>query len=228
MKTKISISRMGTRGSAALIIIGLLLLAAGIVLFINSTRLPPDAAECKAVITGFVEDEENRVQSKTTVVSFTAEGKRYDGVELGQYQSSWKEGDVIDVLYSRHDPTKIWTRSTEYGGPVFMVLSLPFLGIGIYKIIQFARIKVKKRRSENDSDDDDDDVKLTEETEKKFKRSTVIIPLSAGVPLTLIGIFLFSLELPMIVPIIITVLGSAALIAGIISLINYFKNYYEK
>ena len=199
-----------------------------IVLFINSTRLPPDAAECKAVITGFVEDEQNRVQSKTTVVSFTAEGKRYDGVELGQYQSSWKEGDVIDVLYSRHDPTKIWTRSTEYGGPVFMVLSLPFLGIGIYKIIQFARIKVKKRRSENDSDDDDDDVKLTEETEKKFKRSTVIIPLSAGVPLTLIGICLFSLELPMIVPIIITVLGSAALIAGIISLINYFKNYYEK
>ena len=220
MKSKLSLSRMGMRGSTALIIIGLLILFLGIFITINSDQMTDDCKETSAVIVNFNNEDDEDIEVVTTLVSFTANGKKYENILLRQYQASWQIGDTIDICYNVNDPSQIWTRTMEYSGFLYMILSVPFLLTGIYKVVQFARIKVRNRKSKDDNDyDEENDMDI--ENSEKFKISTVIIPFSTGIPFTVLGIILLILKFNEFISLLITVLGGLAIFAGLIALGNF-------
>ena len=105
-----------------------------------------------------------------------------------------------------------------YRGVMIIFLSVPFLTIGIYKIVQFKRNK-KVRDDESDTD--------TEE-EIKYKRSSFIIPLAAGIPFTIAGLFLRAMENDSILALVIIVMGGSAVIVGVIALLNFVHLKYGK
>lgn len=219
MKSKLSLSRMGMRGSVVLIIIGVFILSLGIIVDFNGRRLPDRAGETKAEITAFITDSDSQIESTSTVVSYTVNGKRYDNVVLKQYQASWEKGDKIDICYNIDKPMHVWTKTMQYSGLMIVIFSMPFLAIGLYKIIQFARIRVKSQKEVYDEYDEENE--MDAENGMKFKISTVIIPFAAGVPFTLLGLILGMLNDNRLISLIITTLGVFAILAGIIALINF-------
>ena len=237
MKSKLSLARMGMRGSLALITIGILILTAGIFATVNSSKLPDNAAEVTAEITAFLTDNQSEIQSTTTLVSYTVDGTKYDNVILRQYQASWKVGDKIDICCSRDDPTHIWTKTMEYSGFLFMLLSAPFLLIGSYKIVQFARVRIRNNRlvledepEGSDDDEYDDEDEMTTEEGFKFRISTIIIPFAAVVPFTILGMILIAVDAAPFISVLVTTLGLLALFAGMIALGNFIrkKSKYKK
>ena len=106
----------------------------------------------------------------------------------------------------------------RYSGAMVIFLSVPFLTIGIYKIVQFKRYK-KIRDDESDTDTDE---------EIKYKRSSFIIPLAAGIPFTILGLFLRAMENDSILALVIIIMGGSAVIVGLISLINFINIKMKK
>ncbi len=215
MKHKLSLERIGMRGSIILIMIGVILLSIGTVVQVASTQFPDRAAVCTATITGFHEAESSEIdiQSPTTLVSYQYQGVDYENVVLRQYEASWKQGDVLKIYVSVEEPTVIWTKTMRYRGAMIIFLSVPFLTIGIYKIVQFKRLK---KIGDNESDTD------TEE-EIKYKRSSFIIPLAAGIPFTIVGLFFRAMENDSVLALVMIIMGGSAVIVGIISLINFIN-----
>ena len=218
MKQKVSIERIGMRGSIILIIIGTILLGIGTAVQIWNASLPEKAVYCTATITGFNIAEASDLQSNTTLVEYVYNGEKFENVTLKQYETSWKKGDTVKIYVSEDDPTVIWTKTMQYRGAMIIFLSVPFLTVGIYKIVQFKRYK-KIRDDETDTD--------TEE-EIKYKRSSFIIPLAAGVPFTVVGIFLRAMENNSILALVIIIMGGSAMIVGLISLLNFINIKIKK
>ena len=98
---KLSIDRIGKRGSIVLLIVGILCLAFGIFLQIRTIDLPPDAIECDAVITAFETGSESQMQTTSTLVSYEVDGKTYTNIPLGQYEGSWRVGDKVRICCSK-------------------------------------------------------------------------------------------------------------------------------
>ncbi len=71
MKQKLSLERIGMRGSIILLIIGMVILSIGTAVQIINARLPDKAAVCTATITGFNEVQASDIQSNTTLVEYT-------------------------------------------------------------------------------------------------------------------------------------------------------------
>ena len=211
MRKKLSIDKIGMRGCIALLILGAFLLVFGTILQIQATKLPDDAVECDATITGFKDaDDPDVPQITTTLVSYKADGKQYNDITLGQYESSWKVGDTIKICFNSQDHTHIWTRTMQYRGLFFIIFSASPLFISIYKILQFRKIK--------GINDDESDIDTT--GEEKFKISSAIIPLIAGLPLIVAGILYFILE-HSIIGIVVVLLGAMNLLTSIFSFIDY-------
>ena len=207
---KLSIDRIGKRGSIVLLIAGILCLAFGIYLQIRTNDLPFNAVEVTAEITAFENAEQSMVQTTSTLVTYTLNGKEYKNIHLGQFEGSWKVGDKITVCCRSDEPEKIWTRTMQYRGIFYIMFSLSFLLVSIYKLLNFRK---NKNRIESDVDDSGED---------KFKISSIIIPLAAGIPLTVNGILYWIME-HSILGMIIVVLGGAAILTGIFSLIDYIS-----
>ena len=202
MKQKLSLERIGMRGSIILIIIGVVILSIGTTVQIINAQFPDKAAVCTATITGFNEMQASDMQSNTTK----------------QYEASWKVGNTLKIYVSIEEPTVIWTKTMRYSGAMVIFLSVPFLTIGIYKIVQFKRYK-KIRDDESDTDTDE---------EIKYKRSSFIIPLAAGIPFTILGLFLRAMENNSIFALVIIIMGGSAVIVGLISLINFINIKMKK
>jgi len=218
MKQKVSIERIGMRGSIILIIIGTILLGVGTTIQIMNASMPDKSVYCTATITGFNIAEASDIQSNTTLVEYVYNGEKFENVTLKQYETSWKKGDTVKIYVSEDDPTVIWTKTMQYRGAMIIFLSVPFLTVGIYKIVQFKRYK-KIRDDETDTD--------TEE-EIKYKRSSFIIPLAAGVPFTVVGMFLRAMENNSILALVIIIMGGSAIIVGLISLLNFINIKIKK
>ena len=218
LKRKISLERIGMRGSIILIIIASILLSIGIIVQVNNAKLPEKAVVCTATITGFNEVEASDIKSTTTLVEYTYNNQKYENITLRQYEGSWKIGDNIKVYVSQEEPTVIWTNAMKYHGAMIIFLSVPFWTIGIYKIVQFKRYK----KIEDDERDTD-----TEE-EIKYKRSSFIIPLAAGIPFTVFGLFLRAMENNSVLALVIIIMGGSAVIVGIISLMNFINLKLKK
>ncbi len=218
MKQKVSLERIGMRGSIILIIIGTILLCVGTTVQILNARLPDKAVYCTATITGFNEAEASDIQSNTTLVEYVYNGQKFENITLKQYEASWKKGDTVKIYVSEDDPTVIWTRTMLYRGAMIIFLSVPFLTVGIYKIVQFKRYS-KIRDDESDTDKDE---------EIKYKRSSFIIPLAAGIPFTILGLFLRAIEKNSVLALVMIIMGGSAVIVGIISLINFINIKMKK
>lgn len=214
MKKKLSIDRIGTRGSIGLLIVGMFCLLFGIFLQIKTNDLPSDAVECSARIVSFQEAAESRIQSPSTLVSYEVSGVPYTQ-SLGQYEASWKIGDTITICCSRNDPTHIWTRTMQYRGIFWILFSFSFLTVSIYKLLQFRKIK-----GVNDDESD-----IDESGEEKFKISSFIIPLVAGVPFVTNGILYWIMEHSFL-GFVVILLGITAVLTGVFSWMDYIR--YKK
>lgn len=218
MKPKVSLERIGMRGSIILIIIGTILLCVGTAVQAVNASLPDKAVYCTATITGFNEAQTSDIQSNTTIVEYVCNGRKFENIILKQYEASWKIGDTLKIYASTEEPTVIWTKTMQYRGAMIIFLSVPFLTIGIYKIVQFKRYK-KIRDDESDTDTDE---------EIKYKRSSFIIPLAAGIPFTVFGLFLRAMENNSVLALVIVIMGGSAVIVGLISLINFISIKFKK
>ena len=218
MKQKVSLERIGMRGSIILIIIGTILLCTGTAVQIVNAKLPDKAVYCTATITGFNIAEASDIQSNTTLVEYVYNEQKFENITLKQYEASWKTGDKVKIYVSVDDPTVIWTQTMRYRGAMVIFLSVPFLTVGIYKIVQFKRYS-KIRDDESDTDKDE---------EIKYKRSSFIIPLAAGIPFTILGLFLRAIEKNSVLALVVIIMGGSAVIVGIISLINFINIKFKK
>lgn len=213
MKKKLSIDRIGTRGSIALLILGLFCLIFGTYLQIRANRLPEDAIEVTAAISGFQGADTSTYQTTATLVTYSVNGTTYNDVPLGQYEASWRVGDTVTICCNRSDPTHIWTRTMQYRGIFYLLFSASFLIVAVYKLLQFRRIK----RSSTDLDSDSD---LSDSGREKFRISSFIIPFAAGIPFTVNGILYLVME-HSILGVVIALLGATAILTGIFSLIDF-------
>ncbi len=212
------VSNFGKFGRTVLIIVGLALLFLGIYLTIYQ-KSPDNTIECRATITGFrkIEDPNAIIgDNKDTLVSYKVGDKQYDNIELGQYENSWKIGDRITIYYSVDDPAKIQTKTMTYGGWIVILASLPFLIIGIYTLLS-----VRKRASKTTEEIAEDEERTTV-GKLKYKVSSIVIPLSAGLPCCGIGIILSYLEHSPVLALLLFILGGSAVIVGIRSITLYF------
>ena len=209
---KLSIDRIGTRGSIALLIVGLLCLAFGIFLLVRTNDLPWDAIECEATITAFETGSESQMQTTETLVSYEVDGKAYSKIPLGQYEGSWRVGDKVKICVSKEDNTKIWTRTMQYRGIFYILFSASFLLVAIYKLMQFKMLKNRKT-AETDLEGSGND---------KFRLSSGFIPLAAGIPLTVTGILYWIME-HSVLGILIFFLGITAVLTGIVSIIDFIR-----
>ena len=216
---RLSIDRIGMRGSLALLILGTLLFAYGLFIQLQSFKLPEDAIECSATITGFKLPESGN-DVPMTFVKYTVSGKEYTDVPLGQYEGSWNVGDRIDIYCNSDDHLHIWTKTMQYRGTFYILFSISILMIAIYKLIQFRKIK-----GVNDNESDIDD-----SGEEKFRLSSAIIPLLAGIPFTINGIFFGIMEKKSILAVIIIILGATATLTGVVSFVHFisYKNSQRK
>ena len=151
---KLSIERIGKRGSIVMLIAGILCLAFGIFLQIRTNDLPFDAVELTATITAFEDSDQSKMQTTTTLVSYTFEGHEYKNIPLGQYEGSWRVGDSIRICLHSEEPAKIWTRTMQYRGIFYILFSASFLLVAIYKLLQFRK---EKFQPESDIDDSVED-----------------------------------------------------------------------
>ena len=146
--------------------------------------------------------------------------QHFTHVPLGQYEAAWKIGRKLDILVNADDPTDIWTKTMQYIQEHYreaIIFSASPLLIAIYKIIQFRRIKGV---NENEADTDSSG-------EEKFRLSSFIIPLIAGIPFTAVGIIYTIIE-HSILGIFIIALGATAIMAGVFSLIDFIGYKIEK
>lgn len=215
---RFSIDRIGMRGSIALLLLGTFMLVYGIFLQVRSTRLPDNVIKVTAVITSFSSQSEDPI----TYVSYNvnkdaqqlpSEKYEYENIPLGQYQGSWNINDEIEIYCSADDHKHIWTGAMQYRGIFFIVLSISPLLIAVYKIIQFRRIK---GINENESDTDTTG-------EEKFKLSSAIIPLLAGIPFTINGILFGIVEKSSFLAMLIIVMGIVSTLTGIYSIICFIS-----
>lgn len=207
---KLSIERIGKRGSVVMLIAGLLCLAFGIFLQVRTNDLPFHAVELTATITAFEDSDISKMQTTTTLVSYTFDGKEYQNIPLGQFEGSWKIGDTLKICLRSDEPTKIWTRTMQYRGIFYMLFSASFLLVSIYKLLQF-----RKKKGETESDIDDCG-------EEKFKVSSIIIPMAAGLPLTVSGILYWIME-HSILGVLVFALGFAAVLTGAFSVMDFIR-----
>lgn len=212
MKKRLSIDRIGMRGSIGLLLLGSFLLVFGIILQTAAMKLPDNAIRCTATITALqYGDDSAEHQSPRTFVTYEIDGTVYKDVSLGQFELNWQIGDELEIYCSASDHKHIWTGTMQYQGWLYITVSVSFLLIPIYKFILFRR-----RRGESDSD-------IDKSGEEKFKLSSAVIPMLAGIPLIISGILFGIIEKNSVLAIIVVVLGSISILTGVFSLIDYIS-----
>ena len=97
------------------------------------------------------------------------------------------------------------------------MFSASLLLVAVYKLLQFRRIK-----GVNDDESD-----IDESGEEKFKISSFIIPLAAGIPFTVTGIMYWVIQ-ESFLGFIIVLLGSTAVLTGFGSFIDFIRYKVRK
>lgn len=216
------VSTLGKFGRTFFLILGILILIIGIIITVHQhdTR---KTAPCVATITAFSTKSESPDSEPqvSTLVSYTFNGKEYQNIALAQIEANWEIGDQITVYCSYDNPTDIKTGTMSYGGWLVILLSVPFITISFYMLMTMNRSD-QKRTAEEIADDEEQ----TKNGKLKYKTSSIIIPLSAGIPVTLMGLIFLFLEHQSALAWIALILGCSASAAGIRSFILYLKIKY--
>ena len=222
------VSNLGKFGRALMVLVGILFLAAGIFLTV-SQNTDEKMIECKAVITGFptmVRSDTNISYSETTV-QFTLPGTSQNiEATLGQFEKSWKIGDTLTILVDKNDPQIIRTKTMTYGGWLLILISMPFIIIGLYMIMSI------RRRAAKTPEEIAEDEERTTAGKLKYKVSSIVIPFSAGIPVTAMGIIFLYFENNSALGLLSLILGGVSIYAGIHSVIVYiiikYRHYKDK
>ncbi len=217
------VSNLGKFGRILLILFGIALIVLGTAITVDQ-KTPENAVECTATITSFKLSDEptvSNVKYTDTYVSYTFNGHLYDNIELGQYETSWEIGDKITVYCVSDNPTQIKTKTMTYGGWIIILLSLPFIIIGIYML---ANVRIRASKTPEEIAEDEE---RTTAGKLKYKVSSIIIPLAAGIPVFAIGIVLNFLEHNPALSWLCFFLGGGATIVGLRSIVLYFIIKYR-
>ena len=211
------VSNVGRFGRLLMFVVGILLIAAG-TYFIIEQALPDDGRQTTAVIVGFDEkkDTTTDISRIYTLVDYDIGQKHYENVALGQYEKSWKTGDRITILYDPDHPDDIQTKTMTYGGFILVLMGMPFVVVSIFTIITI------RRRAAKTPEEIAEDEEKTTAGKLKYKVSSIVIPLSTGIPIFTIGsIFLF-LENNSGIGMLCMLLGGITIFVGLRSLVIYF------
>ncbi len=217
------VSNIGRFSRVLLIIIGILLIVAGTA--VSTLQLTSyGEPQTTATVTGFKTiDSDHTLSSENTVtiVSYMIDGTVYENIELGQYEKQWRKGDKITVCYNPDDPSSIRTKTMTYIGFIIILSSLPFIIIGIYTLTNLNR-KAAKTPEEIAEDEE-----RTTAGKLKYKVSSIVISLAAGIPVTLIGLTFMYLEHNSVLGMLVLILGIITTLVGLRSVVLFIIIKYR-
>ncbi len=218
------ISNFGRIGKYLILLVGIGLMIWGGVSAIHY-RMPDYSAKCDAVITDFVivpdNDLKDQVKYNDTLVSYSIDGKAYTRISLGQYEASWVIGDKIKIIYNRNDPVMIQTFTRTFSGIIIFLAGIPFVVISLFSIISI------RRRAAKTPEEIAEDEERTTAGKLKYKVTSIVYPLSAGIPITAIGIIFYLMENNYILSLLFCVLGIISTLVALRSIIYYFIIKYR-
>lgn len=204
------VSTLGRYGRGLMITVGIVLMLIGISLIVTEGN-SAQTAEVSAVITGFriSPDTTRPPENSTALVTYTVGGVEYKDIELGQYEQNWSVGDTVMIRYDPAEPTAIQTRTMTYFGWIVALASLPFLSIGLFMTMSI------RRRAARTAAEIAEDEERTTEGKLKYKVSSIVIPMCAGLPVMAIGIIFYYLEHNSIFGMFALLLGAIAVVVGL-------------
>lgn len=212
------VSNVGRFTRILVIIIGIVLIVAGAVITTANFEAIM-APKTRATITDFCEVDDGTTVTgkiKTALVTYTVNGKKYSDIELGQYEEQWKKGDVLYISYESDDPTNIKSLTMTYFGLVVILASFPFIIVGIYTLTNL------NRRAAKTPEEIAEDEERTTAGKLKYKVSSIVISLSTGVPVLLIGLTFMFLEHNSAFGLLCLIMGAVATLVGLRSVILFF------
>ncbi len=218
------VSNLGKFGRVLLIAVGVILMVVGIFFTSKQNISESNTGECTATIVGFKTDTKNataHTEYTETIVDYKVGNHDYNNISLGQYEAQWNLGDKLTIFYSKDDPSNIKTKTMTYGGWLIILLSLPFLIIGIFMLVTMRRNAAKT------PEEIAEDEERTTAGKLKYKVSSIVIPLSAGIPITAMGLIFHIMEHSSVLGILLIVLGGIAIFAGLRSVILYIIIKYR-
>lgn len=217
------VSNVGRFTRILLIIIGIVLIVAGTA--ISTLQLTSyGEPQTSATITGFKNASGEKPVSRentVTIVRYMIGDKVYENIELGQYEEQWNIGDKITVCYNPDEPESIRTKTMTYIGFIIIISSFPFIIIGIYTLTNL------NRRAAKTPEEIAEDEERTTAGKLKYKVSSIVIPLAAGIPVMLIGLAFMYLEHNSALGWLCIFLGTATTIVGLRSIILFIIIKYR-
>ena len=128
-------------------IIGVALIAAGIICLAKSENFNKTAVETEATITEIeiYEDSDGDTQYNV-LVEFRADDEKIEG-SLGYHVSGMKKGQTVQIFYNPNDPHDFKSASEDiWIFAVLIVLGVPFLLFGFLPVIMKFITVIKNRR----------------------------------------------------------------------------------
>ena len=130
--------------------------------------------------------------------------------------------DKIMIQYDPDNPSNVRTRTMTYLGWIILIASMPFLSIGLFMTISI------RRRAAKTPEEIAEDEERTTAGKLKYKVSSIVIPLCAGIPVWAIGIIFFYLEHNSMLGTMAAILGCICIIAGFRSVVYYVIIKYRR
>ena len=216
------VSNVGRFGRMLMLCVGIVLLVIGSYFTIREA-VPDNSRQTTATIIGFAEQTENDsgLARTYTLVSYNIGNNHYDNVALGQYEKSWKTGDRITIIYDPDSPEDIQTKAMTYGGFILILLGIPFVFLSIFYTVTI------RRRAAKTPEEIAEDEERTTAGKLKYKISSIVIPLSVGIPIFSIGTICQFLENNSELGMLCMLLGGITIIVGIRALVIYFIIKYR-
>ena len=208
----------------------ILMIFIGIILIVIGTAVSTLQAvsygeeKTTAVITGFeevIDDDAVGTEQTVTLVSYEIDGKKYNNIQLGQYEEQWKVGDKLTLLYSKDSPREVRTKTMTYIGVIIILASFPFIIIGVYTLTNL------NRRAARTPEEIAEDEERTTAGKLKYKVSSIVISLATGIPVALIGLVYIYLEHNSVLGQLCLVLGVIATLVGMRSVVLFIIIKYR-
>lgn len=218
------ISNFGRFGKYIILLVGIGLMIWGGFSAVKYS-MPDISARCEAVISDFVIVKDNdiadQVKYNDTLVNYSISGKSYNNISLGQYEASWVIGDKITIIYNRNDPVKIQTITRTFSGIIIFLAGIPFVVISLFSIISV------RRRAAKTPEEIAEDEERTTSGKLKYKVTSIVYPISAGIPITAIGIIFYLMENNFILTLLFCFLGIISTLVGVRAIIYYIIIKYR-
>ena len=217
------VSNVGRFTRILLIIIGIVLIVAGT--FVSTMQITSiGEKQTNAVITGFkkvTSDDAVSTDHIVTLVTYEIDGQKYENIQLGQFEEQWRVGDRLTLLYDKDYPENVKTKTMTYIGFIIMIASLPFIIIGIYTLSNL------NRRAAKTPEEIAEDEERTTAGKLKYKVSSIVISLAAGIPVMIIGLAFMYLEHNSVFGLLCIILGAIATLGGLRSVVLFIIIKYR-